>query len=93
MKIYGKIYGLGLEIGLQKVVLDSRDSVALETWFEKDIRADIRTDIRADIRADIRTDVRADIRADVRADIYTGRCTDRYAETDMRKKKKKLENK
>ena len=46
MKIYGKIYGLGLEIGLQKVVLDSRDSVALETWFEKDIRADIRTDIR-----------------------------------------------
>ena len=29
-----------------KVVLDSRDSVALETWFAKDIRKDIREDIR-----------------------------------------------
>jgi hypothetical protein len=25
-----------------KVVLDSRDSVVLETWFEKDIRKDMR---------------------------------------------------
>ena len=47
MKIYGKIYGLGLEIGLQKVVLDSRDSVALERKASpKEAYKDIRKDIR-----------------------------------------------
>jgi hypothetical protein len=31
------------ETWFAKVVLDSRDSVVLEPWFEKDIRKDIRT--------------------------------------------------
>ena len=44
MKMYGKIYiRTWFENWFAKVVLDSRDSVALETWFEKDIRKDIRT--------------------------------------------------
>jgi hypothetical protein len=33
---------LWFETWFAKVVLDSRDSVVLETWFEKDIRKDIR---------------------------------------------------
>jgi hypothetical protein len=38
-----KAAGLKIENWFAKVVLDSRDSVVLETWFEKDIRKDIRT--------------------------------------------------
>ena len=90
MKIYGKIYGLGLEIGLQKVVLDSRDSVALETWDYEDVRQDIRlwfgTWFEKKIvlenwfeiwfEKDIRTDIRLRFATDVRIDIRADVRTD-----------------
>jgi hypothetical protein len=79
--MYGQICGSGLKLGLTKY-LDSRDSVAPETWFEiwfeKDIRlwfetwfdkVVLETWFEIWFEKDIRTDIRLRFATDVRIDI------------------------
>jgi hypothetical protein len=88
MKMYGKICGSGswfwFETWFAKIVLDSRDSAALETWDYEDVREDMRLGFGtwfAKVVLDSRDsaalgtwfekDVRQDIRIDIRADVRT----------------------